>query len=61
MENIFSIFWEVGKVGKGCQFSFAKIGVCPEPNGNGYQTHRVTSYDLDTPSDALKKQIRPSV
>ena len=27
----------------------------------GYKTHRVSSYDLDTPSDALDNQIGPSV
>ena len=27
----------------------------------GYKTHRVPSYDLDTPSDALDNQIGPSV
>ena len=27
----------------------------------GYETHRVPSYDLDTPSDALENQIGPSV
>ena len=27
----------------------------------GYETHRVASYDLDTPSEALKNQIGPSV
>ena len=27
----------------------------------GYETHRVLSYDLDTPSDALDNQIGPSV
>ena len=26
-----------------------------------YETHRVPSYDLDTPSDALDNQIGPSV
>ena len=33
----------------------------PGPNGAGYETHRVPSYDLDTPSDALENQIGPSV
>ena len=27
----------------------------------GYETHRVLSYDLDTPSDALDNQIGPLV
>ena len=27
----------------------------------GYETHRVASYDLDTPSDALDNQIGPLV
>ena len=38
-----------------------KVGVSPGPNGAGYETHRVPSYDLDTPSDALENQIGPSV
>ena len=29
--------------------------------GAGYETHRVPSYDLDTPSDALEIKIGPSV
>ena len=29
--------------------------------GAGYETHRVLSYDLDTPSDALDNQIGPLV
>ena len=29
--------------------------------GAEYETHRVPSYDLDTPSDALDNQIGPSV
>ena len=33
----------------------------PEANGAGYKTLRVPSYDLDTPSDALEKQIGPLV
>ena len=39
----------------------AKAGLDPEPNEAGYETHRVPSYDLDTPSDALENQIGPSV
>ena len=39
----------------------AKVGLRPGPNGAGYETHRVPSYDLDTPSDALENQIGPSV
>ena len=29
-----------------------KVGVSPGPNGAGYETYRVPSYDLDTPSVA---------
>ena len=39
----------------------AKVGLSPGPNEAGYETHRVPSYDLDTPSDALENQIGPSV
>ena len=38
-----------------------EVGVSPGPNVAGYETHRVPSYDLDTPSDALENQIGPSV
>ena len=38
-----------------------KVELSPGPNGAGYETHRVPSYDLDTPSDALENQIGPSV
>ena len=40
----------VGEVGQICGWFEA-----------GYETHRVPSYDLDTPSDALDNQIGPSV
>ena len=33
----------------------------PKPNEAGYETHRVPSYDLDTPFDALEIEIGPSV
>ena len=39
----------------------AKVELDPGPNVAGYETHRVPSYDLDTPSDALENQIGPSV
>ena len=39
----------------------AEVVLDPGPNGAGYETHRVPSYDLDTPSDALENQIGPSV
>ena len=39
----------------------AEVEVSPGPNGAGYETHRVPSYDLDTPSDALENQIGPLV
>ena len=38
-----------------------QVGLSPGPNEAGYETHRVPSYDLDTPSDALENQIGPSV
>ena len=44
-----------------CLRRHAKVVVSPEPNGAGYKTHRVPSYDLNTPSDALENQIGPSV
>ena len=40
-----------------CLGCHAKVVVSPEPNEAGYETYRVPSYDLDTPSDALEKQI----
>ena len=39
----------------------AKVGVDSGWVEAGYETHRVPSYDLDTPSDALDNQIGPSV
>ena len=39
----------------------AEVELSPGPNEAGYETHRVPSYDLDTPSDALENQIGPSV
>ena len=44
-----------------CLRRHAKVEVSPGPNVAGYETHRVPSYDLDTPSDALENQIGPSV
>ena len=38
-----------------------KVGLDSGWVGAGYETHRVASYDLDTPSDALENQIGPSV
>ena len=38
-----------------------QVAVSPGPNVAGYETYRVPSYDLDTPSDALENQIGPSV
>ena len=39
----------------------AKVGLSPGSNEAGYETHRLPSYDLDTPSEALENQIAPSV
>ena len=50
-------FWEVGEVRKAAIFylqSREKVVVSPEPNEAKCKTHRVPSYDLDTPSDALE-------
>ena len=41
--------------------SSEEVELDPEPNEAGYQTHRVPSYDLDTPSDVLENQIGLSV
>ena len=60
----FLIFWEVGEV-QGvsifCLGTVAEVGVDSGWVEAGYETHRVPSYDLDTPSDALDNQIGPSV
>ncbi len=39
----------------------AEVKLSQGPNEAGYKTHRVPSYDLDTPSDALENQIGPLV
>ena len=44
-----------------CLRRHGEVELDPGPNGAGYETHRVPSYDLDTPSDALENQIGPSV
>ena len=44
-----------------CLSRRGEVGVSPGPNEAGYETHRVPSYDLDTPSDALENQIGPLV
>ena len=44
-----------------CLGTVAKVEVDSGWVGAGYETHRVPSYDLDTPSDALDNQIGPSV
>ena len=44
----------VGEVGKICEWFGAGAGA-------GLETHRVSSYDHDTTSYALDKQIEPSV
>ena len=44
-----------------CLRSVEKVGLDSGWVGAGYETHRVPSYDLDTPSDALDNQIGPSV
>ena len=60
----FLIFWEVGEVQGVSIFrlgTVAKVELDSGWVGAGYETHRVASYDLDTPSDALENQIGPSV
>ena len=60
----FLIFWEVGEVQGVSIFrlgTVAKVELDSGWVGAGYETHRVPSYDLDTPSDALENQIGPSV
>ena len=44
-----------------CLRTVAEVGVDSGWVVAGYETHRVLSYDLDTPSDALENQIGPSV
>ena len=56
-QKTFFDFWEVGEVQKAAIFylqSHEKVVVSPQPDGARYKTHRVPSYDLDTPSDALE-------
>ena len=58
------IFWEVGEVQGVSIFCLATVAEGELDSGwvgAGYETHRVPSYDLDTPSDALENQIGPSV
>ena len=60
----FLIFWEVGEVRGVSIFCLGTVGEVVLDSGwfgAGYKTHRVPSYDLDTPSDALDNQIGPSV
>ena len=44
-----------------CLRTVAKVDQISGWVGAGYKTHRVLSYDLDTPSDALDNQIGPPV
>ena len=56
-QKAFFDFWEVGEVRKAAIFylrSHEKVVVSPELDGGRDKTHRVPSYDLDTPSDALE-------
>ena len=58
------IFWEVGEVRGVSIFRLRTVEEVGQICGwvvAGYETHRVPSYDLDTPSDALENQIGPSV
>ena len=58
------IFWEVGEVRGVSIFRLGTVEEVDQISGwfeAGYETHRVLSYDLDTPSDALDNQIGPSV
>ena len=42
--------WEEKMVSIFCLGSCEKVGLSPGPNGAGYETHRVPSYNLNTPS-----------
>ena len=64
IKKCFFYFWEVGEVQKAAIFylrSHEKVVVSPQPDEARYKTHRVPSYDFNTPSDALENQIGPSV
>ena len=60
-QKIFFDFWEVGDV-QGisifCWGTVAEVGLDSGCVGAGYKSHRVPSYDLDTPSDGLDKVIK---
>ena len=56
-QKTFFDFWEVGEVQRAAIFCLRRceqVGVSPGLIGAGYETHRVPSCDLDTPSDALE-------
>ena len=64
IQKRFSIFLEVGEVRGVSIFCLGTVGKVGQICGwveAGYEIHRVASYDLDTPSDALENQIGPSV
>ena len=64
IEKRFVYIWEVDEVRGVSIFHLGtveKVGLDSGWVGAGYETHRVPSYDLDTPSDALDNQIGPSV
>ena len=44
-----------------CLGTVGKVELDSRWFGAGYKTHRVLSYDLDTPFDALEIEIGPSV
>ena len=44
-----------------CLRTVGQVAVDSEWVGAGYKTHRVSSYNFDTPSDALENQIGPLV
>ena len=64
LKNFFSIFGKLVRC-EGLPFfvcgQFRKLSKFVGGLGPGYKTYILPSYDLDTPSDALDKQIGPSV
>ena len=63
-QKTFFDFWEVGEVRKAAIFFLGcieEVGLDAGWFEAGYKTHRVASYDLETPTDALDNQIGPLV
>ena len=63
-KNVFRFFEKLVRCEGVSIFRLGLVGKVGVDSGwvvAGYETHRVSSYDLDTPSDALENQIGPSV